>query len=111
MADETGTTDQASTIDSQPTETVTLVQTDLQKIETAINDLRTAGNSLFTDEIEALEEKRDKLIAEAEAKLKEVETEIEEAEKTFIQKYGSAIVNGVEIILMIVVIGKLFNLI
>jgi hypothetical protein len=111
MDEQTTNTTETSQEAVQATETTTAVQTDLQKIETAINDLKESGEALFTDEIEALEEKKDKLIAEAEAKLKETETEIVTAEKTFIQKYGSAIVNGVEIVLMAVIIGKLFNLI
>jgi hypothetical protein len=86
-------------------EQTTPVQTDIAKIEAAIQTLFAAGEELFADEIAALKQKRDALIAEAQA----VATELTTVEQSFIQKYGSGTAHGIEIILLAVILCKLFG--
>lgn len=81
------------------------VQTDIAKVEAAMENLMNAGETLFADEIAALKQKRDALIAEAQA----VATELTIVEQSFIQKYGSGTAHGIEIILLALILCKLFG--
>jgi hypothetical protein len=94
--------------------TATPIQTDIENMKTAIAQFETAGAKVFPDELAAMKQKLADMEAEAEAAVKEVGTDVKEvgaklitAEQTFVQKYGSAIANGAEIILLAYIAGRL----
>jgi hypothetical protein len=100
-----------------PVQTPAPTQTDTQKaiaaVEAALESLKTGTGDLITAEITGLETtlKNLKVKAEAEATVLETEVKaIEVAEKTFIEKYGTALAHGAEIILLIYISGRLANL-
>lgn len=86
-------------------EQATPVQTDIAKVEEAMENLVKAGEALFADEIAALKQKRDAMIAEAQA----VATELTTVEQSFIQKYASGTAHGIEIILLTSILCNLFG--
>lgn len=67
---------------AETVEVKTCTELDIEKIETAIEDLKTAGEELFADEITALETKKAELVAELEAKAKAEVIEVEEEATT-----------------------------
>ena len=81
---ETAETDVANneTVATETIEVKTGTELDIEKIETAIEDLKTAGEELFADEIKALETKKAELVAELEAKAKAEVIEVEEEATT-----------------------------
>lgn len=88
------------------------VQEDLAKIELALSNLVAAGEDLFADEIAALKQKRDALLAkvaeeETTAAVAEV---IKEVERTFVQKHGGAL-HTAEIVLLAAILARLFGVI
>lgn len=88
-------------------EQATLVQTDIAKIEAAMENLLNAGETLFADKIDVLKQKRDALIAEAQA----YATGLEAVEKSFVTKYGSGVAHTIEIVLLIAILSKLFGVV
>ena len=90
---------------------VTQIQVDIAKIETAIEALINAGEELFTDEIAELEQKRDALMERAKAEMQVGATALEAAEQGIIAKYDSGTAHTVEIVMLIVILGKLFGII
>jgi len=103
--------DPVPAVNPAPVAPATPVQNDIARIEAAITDLVGQGETLFADEIAALKQKRDALIAKAEAEAKAAEGDIETAEQKFIAEYGTATAHGVEIVLLLGIIGKLFGVI
>lgn len=124
MADEivtTTATDAPATITTVTT-TTEVVQTDTQKaiaaVEVALVALKAAGGDYVTAEIKMFEDDLEVLKTRAKAEAETLESELktgvtkfEIAEKTFAQKYGTAIAHGAEIILLVVLVAKVFNLI
>ena len=90
------------------TEGETPVQTDIEKIETAIKALKESGEDLFKDQIAALETKLAEEKAKVEAAVSEAGEEIKEAEQTFVEKYGNKIIQGVQLILLGYIVHKIF---
>ena len=120
MADETVTIPVDTTTVTAPTTTDTpaVVQTDTQKaivaVEAALAALKTGTGDLITAEITGLETTLKNLKSKAAAEVTVLETEvktIEVAEKTFNEKYGNTILNGAEIILLVALVAKIFNII
>lgn len=114
MAEENGQTTPATDIqqdqavDTTPAVTATTEQTDIEKLDAKIADLEADGAEVFADAIQILKDKRDALIAQAEADAKEAETEVTTAAKTFKEKYGNLIVNGIEIVGIGAIVCRLF---
>jgi len=120
MADETPTipVDTTTVIAPAVTDTPAVVQTDTQKaivaVEAALAALKSAGGDYVTAEISRLTTVLSNLKIKAAAEVTVLETEvktIEVAEKTFIEKYGNAILNGAEIVLLVALVAKIFNII
>jgi len=98
MADET-----TPAADTPAIITATPVQTDIIKIEAAINVLADAGEALFADEIAALKQKRDAILEKA-------KVEAEAIEQSLVQKYGSSFAHAAEISMLAAILMKLFGL-
>ena len=77
----------------------------IEQTKTAIANLETAGAELFKAEISALKEK----LATLEAEAQQIGAELVTVEQNFAKKYGQAIAHGVEIILLVVIAGKLLG--
>ena len=76
------------------------VQTDIEKMEAAINILKEASEDLFKDQITAIEVQIAETKAKAQAEIDKAVDTVQEAERTFIEKYGNKIVQGVQILLL-----------
>ena len=98
------------------------VQDDIKKMEDAIANLKAGGEELFADEIKNLEAKLTAAKQEAEkeavATAQEVKTDVEkvggeikQGEEDFVKKYGSTITNGLKIVLLAAIAGRLFGII
>ena len=100
----------------EPTvDTKVAIAQDFITIRAKKDDLILAGKDLFKEEIISLEEKEKALTAKIEAAAKETETEAEQMttgimaiEKTFWEKYGNEVLNGVEIVALAAIIYRLF---
>jgi molecular chaperone GrpE (heat shock protein) len=93
---------------TQATTATTAEQTDIEKLDAKIADLEADGAELFADAIQILKDKRAALVAKAEADAKEAEIEVTTAAKTFKEKYGNLIVNGIEIVGIGAIVYRLF---
>ena len=80
--------------------TETPVQTDIEKMEAAINSLKEASEDLFKDQITAIEVQIAEAKAKAQSEIDKAVDTVQEAERTFIEKYGNKIVQGVQILLL-----------
>ena len=98
---------QAETAD--PVTELTAVQKDLERINTAIDQLKAASEDLFADEIATLEARAQVIATKIEEETNELTTEIKAIEQTFVQKYGQAAAHAVEILLLAVIAGKLLG--
>lgn len=78
----------------------TPVQTDIEKMEAAIKSLKEAGEDLFKDQITAVEVQIAEAKAKAQAEIDKAVDTVQEAERTFIEKYGNKIVQGVQLLLL-----------
>ena len=81
----------------------------LAKIRATLDTLKAQGAELFADEIASLEQKIITLETEAKAEVEQIGAELVAVEQTFVQKYGQAIAHGIEIILLVVIAGKLLG--
>lgn len=88
--------------------TATTEQTDIEKLDAKIADLEADGAEVFADAIQLLKDKRGALVAQAAEEAKEAETEVTTAAKTFKEKYGNLIVNGIEIVGIGAIVYRLF---
>jgi|GEM_PF-2462454 len=84
------------------------VKQDIANMKQHLANLEQDDKNLYADEIKSLKTK----IAVAESKLqqeaKTVVDDAEKAEKSFLQKYGNEILNGVEILALIAILYRLF---
>jgi len=87
------------------------IKQDIEKMEAAIVQLKAGGEELFADQIAALQNKIDALKAEAAAVVDQVANEVKIAEQNFVQKYGAAIVKGVELVLLGLIAGRILGVI
>jgi hypothetical protein len=87
----------------------TSIQTDIAKIEAAMENLVIAGETLFADEIAALKQKRDVLLAKAKAEEQAVTSELIVVEETFVRKYGQAAAHLFEIAMLAAILARLFG--
>lgn len=84
------------------------VKQDIANMKQHLTNLEQDDKDLYADEIKSLKVK----IAASEVKLqqevKSVVTDVETTEKTFREKYGNEVLNGVEIMALAVIIYQLF---
>ena len=80
--------------------TETPVQTDIEKMQAAINSLKEASEDLFKDQITAIEVQIAETKAKAQAEIDKAVQTVQETERTFIEKYGNKIIQGVQILLL-----------
>ena len=118
MSDETITTttkgaETPATVDSKAA-----IQADIETIKAAIADLKGKGEDLFSEEIANLSLKLKNAEAELESLVVDVKDdaqqlvdELKTYEQSFAQKYGQGIAHGLEIVLLVAVLGKLFGVI
>lgn len=78
----------------------TPVQTDIEKMEAAIKSLKEAGEDLFNDQITAIDVQLAEAKAKAQAEIDKAVDTVQESERTFIEKYGNKIVQGVQLLLL-----------
>ena len=81
----------------------------IEQMKALIAQLELLGQAEVTDEIQALKQKVAELEAKAIVEAEQVGEELVTAEQTFIQKYGQATAHGVEIVLLLVIVGKLLG--
>ena len=87
------------------------IQADIEKMKAASEQLKTAGADLFAEEIKNLQTKIENAEKELATALEKGTAEVKEVEQTFVQKYGTEIVKGVEIILLVVIAARLFGVV
>ena len=87
------------------------IKMDIEKMQAAIEQLKAGGEELFTDQIAAIRANIDALKAEAVAAGDELAGQVKSAEQNFVQKYGTAIVKGVELVLLGLITGRILGVI
>ena len=97
--------------DTVAVESTVAAQTDLGKLEAALDQLKAAGEDLFADQIKEIESKIADEKAKVEAEAEKVVEAAKEIEQTFIQKYGANVVKGVELVLLGLIAGRILGVI
>ncbi|WP_196590618.1 hypothetical protein [Pectinatus frisingensis] len=87
------------------------VQTDIEKMTTAIEQLKVAGTDLFAEEIKNLQIKIENAKAEAAAAVDRAVDDAKVAEQNFVQKYGAGITRAVGIALLVLIASRVFGVI
>jgi hypothetical protein len=93
------------------TESKEEIQADLEKMKAASEQLKTAGADLFAEEIKNLQTKIENAEKELATLVEQGIVKVKEVEQTFVQKYGTGIVRGVEIVLLVAIAARLFRVI
>jgi len=83
-------------------------QTDLEKLQAALENLKQAGATLFADQIAELESKIEEEKAKVEAETEKVIEVATQTEQSFVQKYGAGTARTIEIVLLGLILYKLF---
>ena len=102
-------TDGSATQENATTAQQDAVQSDIERMEDLVAQLKETGGDLCKDEIASLEAKLEEMKAAAAAALEEAVNDVKEAEQTFIQKYGSDIVESAKIAALLLLLGKAFG--
>ena len=102
-------TDGNATQENATTAQQDAVQSDIERMEDLVAQLKETGGDLCKDEIASLEAKLEEMKAAAAAALEEAVNDVKEAEQTFIQKYGSDIVESAKIAALLLLLGKAFG--
>lgn len=84
-------------------------QTDLEKLQAALENLKQAGETLFADQIAELESKIEEEKAKVEAETEKAVEVVTQTEQSFVQKYGANIVKGVELVLLGLIAGRILG--
>jgi len=88
-----------------------MVKENIAKMEAALEQLKAAGADLFADEIKNLQVRIENTKAEAAAAVDQAVDDVKTAEQNFVQKYGAAIVKGVELVLLGLITGRILGVI
>ena len=84
---------------------------DIAKIEDAIKNLESIGGDICATELVILRQKRDDLITRVKSEVENIAQEAGQIEQSFTQKYGTAVVHGTEIALLLAILCRLFGVI
>ena len=88
-----------------------MVKENIEKLETALEQLKAAGADLFADEIENLQVRIENAKAEAAAAVDELAGQVKAAEQNFVQKYGANITRATGIAILALIAGRVFGVI
>ena len=88
-----------------------MVKKDIVKMEMALEQLKAAGTDLLADEIKNLQVRIENAKAEAATAVDQAVDDVKTAEQNFVQKYGVAIVKGVELVLLGLITGRILGVI
>ena len=83
-------------------------QTDLEKLQAALQTLKQTGETLFADQIAEIESKIEEEKAKVEAETEKVVEVAIQTEQSFVQKYGAGTARTIEIVLLGLILYKLF---
>lgn len=101
----------AAIITPPTTSALEQAKTDIAKIEDAIKNLESIGGDICAAELVIMRQKRDDLIAKAKAEAVNNAQEVQEVEQSFLQRYGTGLAHGAEILLLLAILVRLFGVI
>ena len=85
------------------------IKQDIEKMKAAIEQMKAAGEDLFSEEIKNLQTKIENAEAEAKAETENVVEVVAQTEQSFVQKYGTGTVKGVELVLLGLIAGRILG--